>query len=128
MPLERIQPQGLTTWPRLPPVIRAGDLVFLAGQTALDEHGQVVDCGDIVAQVTQVFENLKTALAAAGGDFSQLARIAVYLTDASFRQTIVDVAGSYFPSQARPTSSFVVVAGLAWPELLVEIDEIAILN
>ena len=128
MALERIQPQGLKAWPHLTQVIRAGDTVYLSGQTALDENVQVVGRGDIVAQATQVFENLKRGLEAAGGDFSQLAKITIYATDASFGKAIADVASNYLQRQAAATSTFVVVSGLALPELLVEIDGIAVLN
>jgi enamine deaminase RidA (YjgF/YER057c/UK114 family) len=72
MSIERIQPEGLPESALYSPVVRAGDLVFIAGQVAQDSAGNVVGAGDFPAQATQVFENLKRALASAGLDLTRL--------------------------------------------------------
>src|SRR5919199_2592579 len=127
MPLQRIQPPGLSKPPTYTHVIRAGNTVYIAGQTATDEQGQVVGKGDITAQATQVFENLGKALAAVGADFSRLVKITVYLTDARFREAVTQVRSRYL-GQTLPASTLVVVAGLARPDLLVEIEGIAVVD
>ena len=127
MSLERIQPAGLSKPPTYTHVIRAGNTVYIAGQTATDEQGQVVGKGDITAQTTQVFENLGKALAAVGADFSRLVKITVYLTDARFREAVAQVRSRYL-GQTLPTSTLVVVAGLASPDLLVEVEAVAVVE
>jgi len=128
MPLERIQPHGLQDSPLYTHVIKAGNTVYIAGQIAVDHDSHVVGRGDITAQATQVFENLQRALTAAGADWSHLAKITIYATDAGFRNPITDVRRRYLGSPVPVTSTFVVVAGLALPELLVEIDAVAVLD
>ncbi len=128
MPLERIQPRELQDSPLYTHVIKAGQTVYIAGQIAVDRDGHVVGRDDIAAQATQVFENLRTALAAAGADWSHLAKITIYATDAGFRGPIADVRRRYLGSPVPVASTFVVVAGLALPELLVEIDAVAVLD
>src|ERR671930_538641 len=95
MPLERIQPDGLAKPPTYTHVIRAGNTVYIAGQTASDEQGQVVGKGDVSAQARQVFENLKKALASAGADFSDLVKITVFITDPRFREPVSQVRQQY---------------------------------
>lgn len=126
MPLERIQPQGLMNLPLYTHVVKAGNTIYISGQIALDRDGRLVGPGDITAQAVQVFENLGTALAAAGADFSHLVRITVYATDPAFLLPIREVRERYLGSPDPVTSTFVVVAGLARPELLLEIDGIAV--
>jgi len=60
--------------------------VYIAGQIAVGQDGQIVGRGDVTAQATQVFENLGKALAAAGADWSHLVKITVYVTDAGLRE------------------------------------------
>ncbi len=128
MPLERIQPHGLQDSPLYTHVIKAGNTVYIAGQIAVDHDGHVVGRGDITAQATKVFENLQIALVAAGAEWSHLVKITIYATDARFRDPIADVRRRYLGSPVLVTSTFVVVAGLALPELLVEIDGVAVLD
>jgi enamine deaminase RidA (YjgF/YER057c/UK114 family) len=73
---------------RLPPPdgpfshgVKVGNLVFLAGQAAVDQEGRVVGKGDIEAQTTQTLENLQLVLEAAGATFDDVATITVYLTN-----------------------------------------------
>jgi enamine deaminase RidA (YjgF/YER057c/UK114 family) len=128
MPPERIQPDGLATPPTFSPVVKAGNTIYLAGQVSQDEQGQLVGAGDFVAQATQVFENLRKALASAGAGFGNLVKITVYLTDARYRPQLAEVRSKYLDSAALPTSTLVVVAGLAAPEYLLEIEGIAVVE
>lgn len=127
MPIERIQPDGLPKPPTYSQVIRAGNTVYIAGQIACDENGQVVGRGDVAAQTTQVFENLKRALASVGTDFSHLVKITTYLTDPRLREGMAQVRNAYV-GDARPTSTLLIVAGLASPDYLLEVDAIAVLD
>jgi enamine deaminase RidA (YjgF/YER057c/UK114 family) len=126
MAVERIQPQGLAKPPTYTHVIRAGNTVYFAGQTAQNEQGEVVGT-DITTQGTQVMENLKKALASVGATFDNLVKTTIYVTDARYREALSEVRRKYMGS-SLPTSTFIVVAGLANPAYLVEIEAIAVLD
>jgi reactive intermediate/imine deaminase len=103
---------------------KAGGLVFVAGQVALDAEGNVVGRGDIEAQAVQVFENLNTVLAASGGTLDDVVKLTTYTTSLAYRQKIAEVRARYFRTQFPP-NTFVVVASLASPDYLLEIEAVA---
>jgi 2-iminobutanoate/2-iminopropanoate deaminase len=103
--------------------IKAGGLVFTAGQIAIDpETGQVV-AGDIKAQTERVCENLKAILEAAGTELESVIKSTVYLRSMADFAAMNEVYGRYFKTEA-PARSTVAVAGLP-RDVLVEIDVIA---
>jgi reactive intermediate/imine deaminase len=99
--------------------------IYISGQIAFDKNGTVVGAGDIKAQAEQVFKNLQIALSAAGAKFSDVVKMNSYITDMSKVQAVRDVRAKYF-GDATPASTFVQVAGLVRPELLLEIEVIAV--
>lgn len=125
MPIERIQPNSLPESTLYSPVVRTGSVIYIAGQVAQDDHGEVVGRGDFRAQAAQVVANLAKALAAAGAGLEHLVRITIYMTDARYRDEMRDVTRQYFGA-ALPASTLLVVAALARPEYLLEIDAIAV--
>ena len=98
--------------------------VYISGQIAYDETGNVVGAGDMKAQAEQVFKNLDTALKAAGATFADVVKMNSYITDMSKAQAVRDVRGRYFGANA-PASTFVEVKGLVRPELMLEVEVIA---
>ena len=104
MTVERIQPQGLRKSPVYAHVVKAGNTIYVAGQVAQDESGQVIGRGDITAQATQVFENLSKALTAAGASFSDLVKITIFITDPRFREPLGKVRTSALPRLAMAIS------------------------
>jgi 2-iminobutanoate/2-iminopropanoate deaminase len=124
MTIERMQPDGLPESALYSHVVRAGDMVFIAGQVARDSLGNVVGAGDFQAQAVQVFENLQRALTAVGLDLSRLVKISIYVTDARYRDPLREINRRYLPVD-KPVSTLLVVAALAQPEYLIEIDAIA---
>lgn len=127
MSIERIQPEGLHRPATYSQVVKAGSTVYVAGQTSVDEYGRVVAVGDFRGQAVQVFENLKKALAAAGAGLEHLVKITVYVTDPRYREALHEVRGQYLRG-ALPASTLVVVAGLAQPEYLLEIEGVAVVE
>jgi enamine deaminase RidA (YjgF/YER057c/UK114 family) len=127
VPIERIQPEALPESTLYSPVVRTGNTIYVAGQVAQDGQGNVVGPGDFRAQADQVVANLRTALAAAGAGLEHLVRITIYVTDARYRDVMRDVTREYFGA-ALPTSTLLVVAALARPEFLLEIDGIAVIE
>ena len=101
-------------------------IIYISGQIAFDKDGTIVGApGDMKAQAEQVFKNLETALTAAGAKFSDVVKMNSYITDMSKVQAVRDVRARYF-KDATPASTFVEVKGLVRPELLLEIEVIAV--
>ena len=103
-----------------------GSLLFIAGQTAVDQSGLIVGKGDIERQLEQVFANLAAVLQAAGGSFEHLVMTTTYLTDIAYRPAYSQVRLKYYPREA-PASTLLVVTSLANEDFLVEIDGIAVI-
>ncbi len=104
--------------------VRFGNLLFISGIMAVDAQNQLVGEGDVVIQARQVFRNLKRALEAEGGSFSDVLKVTVYLQNIEDRAKINPVRAEFF-GDARPASALVEVAKLAIPGLLVEVEAIA---
>jgi enamine deaminase RidA (YjgF/YER057c/UK114 family) len=102
----------------------AGKLIFVSGLLARNRNGEIVGKGDMGAQIRQVGENLKAALAAAGATLADLVRTQTFTThiDEFFKH--VDVRMEYLGT-ALPTSTTVEVQRLSHPDFLVEIEAIA---
>ena len=107
---------------------KKGTPVFLAGQVALDRDGKVVGEKDVAAQTEPAFANVKAVVEAAGGTLADVVKITIYVTDAAVRPAVAAVRKRWFPDGVFPASTYVVVSGLAIPELLVEIDAIAVIE
>jgi enamine deaminase RidA (YjgF/YER057c/UK114 family) len=107
-------------------VVEAKRTIFVSGQLARDAKGGVVGKGDMRAQIRQTGENIKAALAAAGATLADVVKTNTYVTDIEefFKHT--DVRAEYFG--ALPTSTTVEVRRLAHPDLMVEIEVIAVID
>ncbi len=106
--------------------VRAGNLLFISGCVSIDAEGHVVGEGDVVAQARQVFANIGLCLAAAGASFADVVKVTHYLTDIDDRGRINPVREEFF-GDARPSSTLVEVSRLVLPELLLEVEAIAVL-
>jgi 2-iminobutanoate/2-iminopropanoate deaminase len=104
-----------------------GKLLFVAGQTASDQSGKVVGKGDIKAQTQQVFANLKAVLEEAGGTLDDLVMTTTYIVDREYREGYNEVRRGIYKKDS-PTSTLVIVTGLADPDYLIEIAGIAVIG
>lgn len=105
--------------------VRAGNMVFLSGQIPLDPAtGQLIS-GDISAQTERVMTNLGAVLKASGGEFRNVVRTTIYLTNLADFQIVNEVYGRWFPSNP-PARATVQVAALP-KGAHVEIDAIAVI-
>jgi len=104
---------------------RAGGLLFLSGQAAIDPNGVIVGAGDFDAQLEATFANIDRVLAAGGSDRSRIVKVTIYLTDMANFPAIVEARRRYF-TPPWPANTIVEVRALALPELMVEIDVIAL--
>lgn len=104
--------------------VRAGDLVHVAGTTAIDEDGVVRGIGDAGAQTEFVLDRIAAALEQAGASLAQVVRTRIYVTDVSRAEEIGRVHGERFGAHP-PASSMVGVGALLDPRMLVEIEAMA---
>ncbi|MFG2569930.1 RidA family protein [Streptomyces sp. NPDC048567] len=108
-------------------VVGEGRLVVISGQVALDEKGDVVGEGDPAAQARQVFENLAHCLAASGATFADVAKLSYFVTDVAFLPAIRAARDVHVDVRRPPASTAVQVAALYRPELLIEVEALAVL-
>ena len=104
-----------------------GRLVFVAGQIAFDANGELVGAGDIAAQTRQVMENIRLGLEAAGATFADVVRVVNYITDVSLFGDMAAVRKEYLV-EPYPASTLVEVSALMFPEVLIEIEAIAVVE
>lgn len=103
--------------------VKVGKTVYTSGQIALDPAtGEVVQ-GPIDVQIRRVFDNLKAILNAAGGDFSHVVKVTIYLTDLGNFATLNKIMAEYF-SEPYPARASVQVSALP-KGVAVEMDCIA---
>lgn len=104
-----------------------GRFVAVSGQISVDEHGAVVGEGDPAAQARQVFENLRRCLAEAGATFDQVVKMTFFLTDLADLQALRDARDAVIDSARQPACSAVQVSALVRPELLMEVEVLALM-
>ena len=107
---------------------RGSHMVFISGQIALDVQGNVVGVDDMGAQAEQVFRNLQAALAEVNATFDDVVKFTYFVVDISQMQAVRDVRDRYVNVEHLPASSAVEVRRLVLPELLLEIEAIAVLD
>jgi enamine deaminase RidA (YjgF/YER057c/UK114 family) len=105
--------------------VSGGRTIYIAGQVAFDNSGNVVGKGDFAAQATQVFENLKLALAAVDATFENVVKVNTYVTDMSHLQTLREIRVRYY-GKIAPASTLVEIGKLANPDLMIEIEAVAV--
>ena len=123
MPTKTVYPNTTNTTP-LSPLTRIGDTLYTAGQVGVDPATRAIPEG-IRAQTRQVLLNLRAVLALAGADLSHVVKTTVFLTDMADFAEFNEAYREFFPVDP-PARSTVGVAALARPELVVEIEAIAV--
>ncbi len=106
--------------------VTSGRMVYISGQIALNQAGEIVGAGDMRAQAEQVFVNLKATLDAVGTDFAHVVKLTVYTTDIAQIPAIREVRDRYVNTASPPASTAVEVRRLVREEFLVEIEAVAI--
>jgi len=112
------------TWAQ---VTRKGNIVFISGQVALDEAGNLVGNEDFEAQARQCLDNLVDVLKAVGGSLKDLMMITVFVRDMAQRPIFARVRDAYFRANP-PASTIVEVKRLFMDEVLLEVNGIAVLD
>jgi enamine deaminase RidA (YjgF/YER057c/UK114 family) len=109
-------------------VTGAQRVVYCAGQTSSDADGATLHAGDMAGQARQVLDNLETVLGQAGLGLGNVVRLNYYTTDVErFLAEAFGVIGERLAAAGcRPASTLLGISGLAFPDLLVEIEATAV--
>ena len=129
-PIRRLNPAGLDAPPAYSQVVEvhAGRIIFVAGQTALNQEGELVGKNDFAAQAAQVFRNLDIALESVGCTAGNLVKLTVFLRDMNNLQLYREARNRFFASTsppAAPAITLVEVSRLYGPGFMIEIEAIA---
>ncbi|MDO8490612.1 MAG: RidA family protein [Dehalococcoidia bacterium] len=127
MTIERYNPGNAVRPASYSQAVKAGNTVYVSGQVAWDDKGKVVGRGDIAAQTEQVMQNLKQAVELTGGALSDVVKLTTFITNPAYTPAVLAARSRYFP-QDPPASTLLAVNALALPELLVEIEAVAVLS
>lgn len=105
---------------------RMGDILFVSGQVAQNEQGEIVGRGDPAAQVEQIFKNMQAVLTASGSSLERVGKINILSTSMDYLPAIRAVRDRVFaPVGHVPASTLAIISSLAHPDYLVEIEAIA---
>ena len=128
--IRRLNPPELGTPPGYFQVVdvRAERIVFIAGQTALNQEGKLIGKDDFAAQAAQVFRNLNIALQSAGCTASNLVKLTVFLTDMDNLAPYREARNQFFATTtppAAPAVTLIEVSRLYGADFMIEIEAIA---
>lgn len=110
-------------------VAKAAKTIYISGQVPMNEKGEIIGKGNFAAQTRQVFENLKTALAAANADFKDVVKITIYVKDFQPDQhlsVLRNIRNEYVSKENPPASTLVGIQSLFNSEVLIEIEAVAV--
>ena len=111
--------------------VKAGELLYVAGQVGVDREGNLAGDGSLAAQTRQVYENIGAILAACGAGFSDVVEFTTYVAGREsvqpFMAARAEVFPSLYPNGDYPPNTLLVIEGLVREEFLVEIKAVAAL-
>ena len=128
MKQERVDPGW--TWTKklnISAGVKVGDTVYLSGTVAFDSDGNIVGAGSVYEQSKQVFTNIKEALESTGASMADVIKITTFLTDISGYGEFGRARTEAFPNRV-PASAAYETSALIKPELLVEVETIAVIG
>lgn len=124
-----INPDGLSKNPAFSQMVitqGSGQTIYIGGQDAVDKNGEIVGKENISEQTIQVMKNLQIALSACGATFENIVKLSIYIVKGQDINEGFQVSQKFLGNLANPPAvSVIIVAGLAHPDFLVEIDAIA---
>jgi enamine deaminase RidA (YjgF/YER057c/UK114 family) len=128
--VQHLNPEGLhanPAWSNVVTVSGRAKTIYVGGQNAVDASGQIVGKGDLAAQTEQVFRNLETALGAAGARLEHVIKWNLYVLAGQPIQPGFEVFQRVWGQRANPpVITAAMVAGLAHPDFLLELDAVAV--
>jgi 2-iminobutanoate/2-iminopropanoate deaminase len=135
MPKEFLNPTTLPNWQQALSqvvIVTTGPnkTIYVSGQVAVDANQELVGAGDLGAQAMQAFQNLSTALAAAGAAATDLVKLNIYVKDyqPADAALVSEALRKHFPQPNLPASTWLGVQSLALDGLLIEVDAVAVVE
>ena len=125
---QHINPDTISKGSGLSQAVKVGNMVYIAGQISRDKDGNLVGEGDAEAQVRQVWRNIEAAVQAAGGTLQDVVKTTTYVTKHEYTAAAWKVRNEVWAGGNPPTSTMLIVAALAQPGWLVEIESIAVVE
>jgi enamine deaminase RidA (YjgF/YER057c/UK114 family) len=123
-----IEPNPERTFAGMSQAVCVGDTLYVSGQVAFDEHGDIVD-DDPKRQAEQCFRNIEALLDAAGGSAAEVVKLTCYLVDVAHYPAYAEAKARFLEGvTVPPAGTAVVVAGLLVPGLLMEVEAVAVLE
>ena len=107
--------------------VRVGSHIYVSGTTSVGDNDQIVGIGDPYHQTIQIFKKIETAIENAGGTIEDVVRTRMYVTNIEHWEEVGRAHGEYF-RDIRPAATMVEVRKLIEPDLLVEIEALAIIE
>ena len=104
-------------------VVKDGSTLYLAGMVGIDKDRNLA--GDAAGQIEQTFKNIQSALTFVGSDMRHTTKLTVYMTHLEDYPALRDVRAKYIPDDSTPAGTLILVAGLASPDMRIELDIIA---
>ena len=131
--MSRIARIKAETVPEPPPglfsnCLRVGDTVYISGQHAGAPGGGVLGDGSMADQTRQALIKVRALVEAAGGTMADVVRLGVFVTDISRRAEVSAARREFFGGENLPCSTLVEVSAFVEPELLVEIEAVAVIG
>lgn len=130
--IQYINPNGLPVSKNYTQVVatQGGRTIYISGQVSANSTSEIIGKGDFGAQVKQVYENLKTALAAVGATFNDVIKTTTYVvnTDADKIKLVREIRSQYYTGPNPPASTYTGVQGLYDKDVMIEIEAIAVVK
>lgn len=132
MSVKHLNPEGMHRNPAFSQAVvvtNPGRTIYIGGQNAVNPQGEIVGKGDLAAQTEQVFTNMETVLAAAGASLHDIVKWTMFIVEGQDLRPGLEVFQTHWgPDTPPPAISSAMVASLANPDFLVEIDAVAIIS
>ncbi|WP_439489953.1 RidA family protein [Algoriphagus sp.] len=127
--IQHINPDGLPKNPAFSQIVTiqgSGKTIYIGGQDAINEKGEIIGKNNIAEQTEQVMNNLQTALSTCSANFENLVKLTIYIVQGQDLYSAFQTSQKFFGQLSNPpVISVLIVAGLANPDFLIEIDATA---
>lgn len=132
MGIKHINPDGMLKTPVFSQAVvtsGTGRTIYIGGQNAVNEKGEIIGKGDIAAQTEQVMKNIVTALEACGATMKDVVKLNIFITQGQDAQKGFEASQKFMPKDANPpVITALYVARMGNPDFLLEIDAVAFVN